>query len=251
MPEEAPTPVLLGRTGDERLLGRDAELVPHTLGRFTPPLDPQGRSVLVTTGVALTGITLLAGIALVVLGIVELLSGTAVAGVAELWAGILLTATHWGWVHVATWRHDKLAERRHGGLSTDRQGWLASIEPYARHEIETTVTDDGSITIETLLYQPVATDPGHFTFTRDRQALEVHRSDTPAAEIAERAELLRRQAAALTAEERGRYEAAAEAQQAAELEARDRQEQLEVRRATSEALSDRLNSRLRDPPLTE
>ena len=69
--------------------------------------------------------------------------------------------------------------------------------------------------------------------------------------MAERAELLRREAAADTDRERQRYEVAADAYETALLNADDEQERRAARRAASEALSQQINANLRDPPLTE
>ena len=68
---------------------------------------------------------------------------------------------------------------------------------------------------------------------------------------AERAELLRRQAAADQSRERERYEVARDAYERALLANADDQERLAAVRAASEALSERINTHLRDPPLVE
>lgn len=242
---------LVGRAADPRLLDADAGSLPSAIGRPVELPATPGRSSLVAMGVAMGAFTLAGGIALVVLGLIELLSGSAVAGVVELWAGILMVASHWGWVHVAAFANDKLQARRDRGVTLDRQSWLDSIEPYTRYEVLTHVGDDGTITIETVCHRPTATNPGRFTFASERVALESHSGDEPAAKIAERAELLRRQAAARTAQAQQRFQAALEARQMAQLEGEDKQQQIEARRAASEALSEQINSKLREPPLVE
>jgi hypothetical protein len=69
--------------------------------------------------------------------------------------------------------------------------------------------------------------------------------------VTERAELLRRQAAQDTARERERYEAAHDAYEQAMLENADEQERLAAARAASQALSEQINTNLREPPLVE
>jgi hypothetical protein len=242
---------LVGRSADKRLLEAGADALPSSISRPVALPDPHGRSPLVATGVVLGGITLIGGIVLAVLGVVELLSGSALTGVIELWVGILLAATHWGWIHVGAWTSDKLRDRGNQDLVLDRQRWLDAIEPYERYEVSTQVQDDGSIAIETVCHRPSATDGEHFTFTAQRAMREVHPADEPAAKISERAELLRRHAATRTARARERYQVAAEAHEAARLKGLDEDDQRAAARAASQALSDQLNQKLRDPPLVE
>jgi hypothetical protein len=162
-----------------------------------------------------------------------------------------MIGSHWGWIHVGAWTADKLSARANHDLILDRRHWLDTIEPYERDEVSTRVGDDGSITIETVRHRPEATDDGHFTFTREQASIEVHPPEAPAAAISERAELVRREAATHTAHARARYEAAAEAHELARLKGLDEQEQMAAARAASQALSEQLNSKLRDPPLVE
>jgi hypothetical protein len=251
VPDDPASQELLGRSADERLLDVDAALLPDSIVRPAAPPPRPGRSPLVGFGVALGALTLVGGIALALLGVVELFSGSAVTGVAELWGGILLVATHWGWVHIAAWTSDKLKDRQGHVLELDRQRWLQSIEPYARYEVTTHVNDDGSIRIETICHRPLPAGSDRFTFERDPVARETHSSEEPAAAIAERAELLRREAATRTAAARERYQSMVEAHELAQIAGRDEQEQMAVRRAASEALSEQLNTKLRDPPLVE
>src|SRR5581483_6344110 len=115
---------LIARSADQRLLDPGADALPSSITRPVALPQPHGRSPLVAAGVVLGGITLIGGIVLAVLGVVELLSGSALAGVIELWAGILLAATHWGWIHVGAWAGDKLHDRGNRDLLVDRQHWL-------------------------------------------------------------------------------------------------------------------------------
>ena len=242
--------VLVGRSADERLLEAGPESLPSSIGRPVALPERSGSSV-VAAGVALGAVTLIGGVALAILGLVRLIDGAGLTAVAELWAGIILVATHWGWVHVAAWSNDKLEAGRHQDVVADRRRWLETIEPYERYEVGTSVGEDGSITIETVCHRPAATDAQHFTFTPQQVAVEVHASDQPAAAIAERAEHLRAQAAAHTAKALALYQAAAEARHAAQLKGQDEREQIAAARAASEALSEQINTKLRDPPLVE
>jgi hypothetical protein len=80
---------------------------------------------------------------------------------------------------------------------------------------------------------------------------EVHSAEEPGAAVAERAELLRREAAADTNRERQLYAVAADAYETALLDRDDEQQRRDARRAASEALSHQINAKLRDPPLIE
>ena len=63
--------------------------------------------------------------------------------------GILLAATHWGWVHVAEYIGLTIDERAAACLRCTADGtWLAGIEPYPRFGVSTSVLDDASIRIE-------------------------------------------------------------------------------------------------------
>ena len=75
--------------------------------------------------------------------------------------------------------------------------------------------------------------------------------EEPGAAVAERAEILRRQAAADTETEHQRYQIAADAYEAVLLDRDDEQQRRDARRAASEALSAQINVKLRDPPLIE
>jgi hypothetical protein len=90
-----------------------------------------------------------------------------------------------------------------------------------------------------------------FSFTKHVEAHELHSGDEPGATVAERAELMRRQAAADTERERLRYEAAADVYRQAALESEDEEQRRAAVRAASQALSDQINANLREPPLVE
>lgn len=90
-----------------------------------------------------------------------------------------------------------------------------------------------------------------FTFQAEVIQREDHPADEPSAAIVERAELLRRQAAVDTERERTRFQAAADARESSRLASSEDQQVRALHRAASEALSERINSHLRDPPLIE
>jgi hypothetical protein len=141
--------------------------------------------------------------------------------------------------------------RDHRRLAIGRDAWLAGIEPYRRYTVSTSVADDGSIAIERVAHVPVLVGADRFSFERTVQRREVHDGDEPGAVVTERAELLRREAAADTERERERYEAAAAAYEDARLADADEAERLAAVRAASQALSDQINANLREPPLVE
>ncbi len=251
MAPEADPLRLLGFEPDERLLDEDSGQLPTAVGRpETLPPSPSRRP-LVGVGATLTGVTLLVGIALIAVGVGEAISNAIVLAVAAIVVGLGLVGTHWGWVHVAEFSANALESRRNRGLLERRRGWLSKVEPYARWEVSTAVAQDGSITIITTSHRPVQRGERTFTFVREIADREVHSGDEPAATVTERAELLRREAAARTEQERLRYLVAHDAYQTALLADADEQQQLAAVRAASEALSAQINTNLRDPPLTE
>ncbi len=252
MSESSNPAEFVGAEPDERLLTEDQDKLPAAVGRpeTAPPSRARGR--IVGTGAALTAVSLVAGVILVLLGVVEAVSsGIDLAGVLALVVGALLIATHWGWVHVAEITANSVEGHGSAEVLESRRQWLASIEPYARLEISTEVQDDGSIAICSTRHRPVHAGEERFTFTRELEHREVHSPDEPAAAVTERAEALRREAALANEQERLRYEIAAEAYRTALIGHADEEQRRLARRAASEALSQQINSNLRDPPLVE
>lgn len=243
---------LLGRRADDRLLAEDAAQLPEDVGRPEPLSEVPARRRIVALGATLTGITLLGGLALIVLGTVAAISsGWDGGALAALVAGVALVATHWGWVHVAEFSAQAL-EARHNRASLERRrSWLESIEPYTRWSATTTTDDDGSIAILTVCHRPAPSGEDRYTFVREVTQREVLSGDEPAAAVTERAELLRRRTAAATAAERERYALAHDAYERALMATDDEQQRLAALRAASAALSEQINTHLRDPPLTE
>jgi hypothetical protein len=248
---ETDTDSLLGRVADERLVTEHRQL-PAAIGRPAPIEPSSARRWIVGTGATLTGATLLAGIALLILGVVTLIgNGVGALSVAALVGGAALVATHWGWVHVAEWTASDLEGRQERQALERREQWLLAIQPYTRYEISTGVGEDGSITIVRTRHRPVPAGADRFTFETEVEHTEVHSPEEPGAAVAERAEALRRQAALDTDAERRRFEDAAGEQQVERLRAEAEERVKAALRAESQALSERINSNLREPPLTE
>ena len=243
---------LVDATADERLLSEPQANLPAAIGRPEPlPPPSAARKQIVGVGATLTGVTLVTGTALVVLGVVLLIVSGGVSAIAALVVGIVLISTHWGWVHVAELTGNAI-ENRHNSGALDRQRmWLEQIEPYTRYEVTTSVDEDGSIRIVRTRYQPEPTGSRRFIFTSAIEREEVHSAEETGAAVTERAELLRREAAANTERERERFRIAADAYETALLDAGDERERQAARRAASEALSEQINANLREPPLVE
>jgi hypothetical protein len=243
---------LVDATADERLLSQAEAQLPASIGRPEALPEPSAaRKQIVGVGATLTGVTLVAGTALLVLGIVLLIVSGGLSAIAALIAGIVLVSTHWGWVHVAELSGNAIENRRNSSALDRRRLWLGQIEPYIRYEVTTSVDEDGSIRIVRTRYQPERTGERRFTFTPTVEREEVHSADEPGAAVTERAELLRRQAATDTERERERFRIAADAYETALLDAGDERERQAARRAASQALSEQINANLQDPPLVE
>lgn len=243
---------LLGLTADERLLGEDVEKLPATVGRPEPLPEPSAaRGRVVAVGATLTGLSLLLGVALIAAGIVEAIANAVALAIVAIVFGLLLVGTHWGWVHVAEWSGQRGERRRERDVLERRRQWLRSIQPYTRHEVVTSVDDDGSIRIVRLRKTPVPSGERTFTFRPEIESEEVHSADAPGAAVAERAELARRLAAADTKAERELFEMAEFVYETALLRSDDEEQQRLARLVASRALSEQINTNLRDPPLTE
>jgi hypothetical protein len=240
---------MLGRIADEHLLSEPSAL-PAEFARPAPILPDQRRRWIVGVGATLTGVTLVGGFALIVAALVGIIaSGFGALEIAALAVGIVLVATHWGWVHMAEFTAMTL-EGRQERAALERTGrWLAAIEPYTRFEVSTQVAEDGAITIARTRHRPVPSGDGRFTFVAEVEHSEVHSADEPGAVVAERAESLRREAALDTDRERQSWSELAGERETEQMR-REQEERLkEALRAESQALSERINANLRDPPL--
>jgi hypothetical protein len=251
MPDE-PADELIGLVADERMLTEDPASLPATVGHPRAIPIRAGRSRIVGFGVTMTAVTLISGVILAIGGAIELLfADGGVGAIVALVLGLLLASTHWGWAHVAEIAAEGFEQRGNAGIVAERQAWLGAIGPFTRYEVITAAADDGSITIERVRHRPIRRSDRTFVFARDTELREVHSGEEPAAVISERAELLRRQAAADTERERARFQAAADAFENAALTESDDRERLHVQAAASRALSEQINANLREPPLVE
>ena len=245
MSSDAELAELVGRRPDPRLGGEHASRLPAGVGRPAATAPDPRRGAITALGATLTGASLIGGILLIAIG---LLTG---AGWAVVALGAILVATHWGWVHVAEITANSLESSLHRELLAGNERWLDRVEPYARFSVRTEVGEDGSILIERIAHHPTPVGEDRFSFATEVEAHELHSGEEPSAAVAERAELIRRQAASDTERERTRYEAAADAYRQAALQSEDEQQRRAVVRAASQALSDQINANLRDPPLVE
>lgn len=180
-----------------------------------------------------------------------LLNGGEVFDLVLAVTGILLVATHWGWVHVAEYvgmtidqRHERTAEER-------RRDWLSSIAPYPRFSVSTSVLEDASTRVERLLHQPVLTEQHTFTFVRELVAAQLYDADVPAEVLASAVETTRREARLDTDRLRNLWETASAAYAAELSDGDNEQERLTAQRAAATALSEHINESLREPPLVE
>lgn len=250
MPE--PDPVdFLGTTADEQLLAADAAALPAVLGR--PEVIPRSprRGGVVGVGATMTGVSLVGGIILAAVGAIDALANGSVFALVLLVLGVVLVATHWGWVHVAELTANRLDAGVARPVVERNRQWLATLKPFTHYEVATRVAEDGSIWIVRSRYLPVRSGETSFTYAREIQHEELHSGEESAAAVTERAELLRRQAALDTERERERFQIAADVYETHLLNRGDEQERLAARRAASAALSEQINQNLRDPPLIE
>ena len=243
---------LVGYEPDERLLAEDLDKLPEAVGRPETAPPSRARARIVGTGATLTAASLIGGVLLVLVGAIDAVSsGIDLAGVLAVVVGVILIATHWGWVHVAEITANSIEGRSNAEVVDRRRQWLAAIEPYTRFEVSTEVQDDGSIAIYSVRHRPVRAGENRFTFVREIEHRELHSPDEPAAAVTDRAETLRREAALATEREHQRYEIAADAYRTALIGRADEEQRRLAQRAAAEALSGQINSNLRDPPLVE
>ncbi|PZS06607.1 MAG: hypothetical protein DLM64_16250 [Solirubrobacterales bacterium] len=242
----------LGVGPDRRLLGEDLGSLPATEQHHEPAPRSSQHDRLVGAGSLLTGTTLIGGAAMLLYGGGELLFGSGSAFDAVLGgAGVVLTGTHWGWVHVAEYIGLSIDERRQRVVDDRWEEWLAAIQPYPRFSVGTRVLEDASTRIERVLHRPVLTAQHTFTFARAIDGQQTFDAHASAQEIAAAVETMRRQARLETDRMRGLWEAAFTAYQAALLSADEDRRELAARRAAATALSEHINASLLEPPLVE
>ncbi len=242
----------LGAVPDRRLLGEDLANLPEVEQRHLPVVAAHRHDRLVATGALLTGATLIVGGAMLLYGGGEaVFGGRSTFDVVLAAIGILLVATHWGWVHVAEYVGLTIDEGQRRDAAAREQDWLATVAPYPRFSVSTTVLSDASTRVQRFRHEPVLVTPDRFTFVRHTDAEETYDADTPAEVIATAVETMRRQARLDTDRQRGNWEAASSAYDAALLSADDEQQRLAAQRAAATALSDHINASLLEPPLIE
>lgn len=242
----------LGVPADRRLLDEDLGNLPAAEQYHEPAAVTHKHDRLVAGGSLLTGASLIGGAAIALYGGWEVLFGGGGAlGVVVAVIGILLVATHWGWVHVAEYLGVAIDERADRDQEARRQDWLAAIEPFPRFSVATVVLDDASTRIERVLHRPVLTAHNTFTFVRETEAETTYDADTPAQVIAGRVEEMRREARLETDRIHGLWEAASTAYAVALSSAGDDKQRLAAQRAAAVALSEHINESLLEPPVIE
>jgi hypothetical protein len=242
----------LGVPADRRLLNQDIGNLPVAEQRREQAISTHKHDRLVAAGSLMTAVTLIGGVVLALYGGIQAVfeSGGAFDVVLAV-IGVLLLATHWGWVHVAEYVGLTIDGRVERNNQEHALAWLAAIQPYPRFSVSTSVLDDASTRVERVLHKPVLTEQGTFTFVREPEAAETYDADVPAEVIAAAVETARRRARLETDRLHELWETASTAYDAALLSARDDQERLAARRAAATALSEHLNASLLEPPLVE
>ncbi len=242
----------LGVPADRRLLNEDLFNLPTAEQHLEPAVSTEQHDRLVAAGSLATGVTLVGGAAILLYGAVQLLfngGGAFEAVIAVI--GLVLAGTHWGWVHVAEYVGLMIDERQQRATDERRRDWLATIQPYPRFSVSTSVLDDASTRVERVLHQPVLTAQHTFTFVRETDAEKTFDAHTSAEVIADTVETMRRHARLENDRLRELWEAASTAYAAALLSANDDEHELAARRAAATALSEHINASLLEPPLVE
>jgi hypothetical protein len=242
----------LGVAADSRLLSEDNANLPGSEQHNEPAIQTHRHDRLVAGGSLLTGASLIGGAAMLLYGGAQALfnSGGALDVVLAV-IGILLVGTHWGWVHVAEYLGLTIDERQQRAATARSRDWLATVQPYPRFSVSTSVLADASTRVERILHRPVLTAQHTFTFAREIAAEKTYDADTPAEIIATSVETMRREARLETDRLRGLWEAAAGAYEAALHDADDNAQLLAARRAAATALSEHINASLLEAPLVE
>lgn len=242
----------LGARADRRLLDEDLANLPEVEQRHEPVVVTRKHDRLVAAGSLLTGTTLIVGGAMLLYGGGEALLGDGGAFDAVLAViGLLLVATHWGWVHVAEYVGLTIDDRQRRAAEVGERDWLATIAPYPRFSVSTMVLSDASTRVQRFRHEPVLITPRTFSFIRQADAEQTFDPDAPAEVIANGVETMRREARLETDRLRGNWEAASSAYEASLLSADDDQQRLAAQRAAATALSEHINASLLEPPLVE
>jgi len=233
-------------------LNEDLFNLPATEQRREPEVVTKKHDRLVAAGSLLTAVSLIGGAAMAVYGGWQvLLNGGGVLDAVVAVIGILLVATHWGWVHVAEYIGLTIDDHQQRANAEHARAWLSEIQPYPRFSVSTSVLDDASTRVERFLHQPVLTAHQTFTFVRETTDDTTYDADASAETIAATVETMRRQARIDTDRLRELWEAASTTYAAALSSADSEQRRLAAQRAAATALSDHINAGLREPPLLE
>jgi hypothetical protein len=242
----------LGVAPDSRLLDEDMLNLPSSEQHREPPVSTQRHERLVAAGSVMTGLTLVGGVGLLLFAGWQLLfhggrgSDAVLAGI-----GLVFAATHWGWVHLAEYAGLTIDGRQAHEIEARQKQWLATIEPYPRFSIDTSVSADGTTLVQRFLHRPLLTERNTFTFVRKSDIEHVHDVDAPAEVIATDVEVMRREARLQTDRLRELWASASTAYSAALLSAHDDQERLAAHRAAALALSEHINASLLEAPVAE
>ena len=223
---------------DRAVLGLGLEGLPDSGPPPVPVALTGTHSRLVAAGTVMTAVTLIGGGALAIYGIEQLLfsaGGAAAAAMAVI--GLLLAGTHWGWVHVAEYFGLGIDQRQERTNRERADAWLATVSPYPRFAVVTSVLADASTSVERVSFAPVLTAQGTFTFERRTEGAELFDADAAAQAIAGRVETLRREARLKTDRRRELWETGSIAYAAALSSADDDREQIAAKRAAALALS--------------
>src|SRR5690242_16230658 len=88
----------VGREPDERLLAEDLDQLPAVVGRPETAPPSRARRRVVGAGATLTGVSLVLGVLLVLVGLIDAVSsGIDLSAVLAVVVGVALISTHWGW----------------------------------------------------------------------------------------------------------------------------------------------------------
>jgi hypothetical protein len=246
---EPPTSSLIGLTADVALLDAGPESLPRELWRPAAAVPGRAPQRLASAGAALSAGAVLAGVALVGLSAIELIAGPVWLSGGALVLGVVLAGTHRWWARAEKAGARASTDRRQRERDAAQRSWIEAIEPYPRFEVSTAVTPHGSIEIVRACFSPVRSAGEHFRFERAIELSEVHDGEAPSATVVERAEELRREAALDTERARERYEELAELRGGGRSGGAGEREYQAAVRATADALSERINANLREPPL--
>lgn len=242
----------LGVAPDPRLLDDDLSNLPATEQHTEPPVSTRRHGRLVAAGSVLTGASLIGGVALLLwAGWQFLYAGGGALDAILAGFGLVLAATHWGWVHLAEYAGLTIDARQAHEIEAHQKQWLATIEPYPRFSVATSVGADGATRVQRFLHRPVLTERNTFTFVRETDIEHIHAVDAPAEVIVTDVELMRRQARVQTDRMRELWDAASTAYSAALLSAHDDQARLAAHRVAALALSEHINASLLEAPLLE